>query len=124
MSFTKIRIDPADAAFSRYVRLTHKRCEYCGKAGQGPEGIHGLELSHFYGRRHEGLRYSLLNCSSLCSGCHRRFTENPLEYVEWQKKKLGPLKFAELQVLRTKWVKKDRQLQAIIWRQAIKELNL
>ena len=38
MSFG-IKIRKADTLFSRYLRLKHKRCEKCGRRGEGKDGI-------------------------------------------------------------------------------------
>lgn len=90
----KIRVDKRDAVFSLIVRLKARYvCEACGRFY--PKG-HGLQASHFYGRRHKATRWSFDNCAAHCFSCHRRFTENPLEFTAWVKKYLGDTRYDEL----------------------------
>ena len=73
-----IKRAPADIAFSLAVReYANHQCENCGRTdGQ-------MENSHFYGRRHRGLRWEPLNCACLCHTCHMAFTEDPMSHVQW-----------------------------------------
>ena len=67
MSFG-IKIRKVDTLFSRYFRLQHKRCEKCGRRGEGKDGIDKLQCSHFWGRRNENTRYDekiVIACVSL-----------------------------------------------------------
>ena len=48
-----------------------------------------MECSHRFSRRHRTIRWCKDNADSLCSGCHRKFGENPLDGAAWLTKKLG-----------------------------------
>lgn len=83
MTWGGIRRDKHDIKFSLLVRSRAKgRCEKCLK-------VKPLECSHFHGRRKKSVRWSLENCSALCHGCHRDFTENPARHAAWMIKKIG-----------------------------------
>ena len=81
-----LKINSADRWFSLCVReRAENLCERCGSF---PEKG-GLHNSHYYGRRKQSVRYSGLNCASLCYGCHQYFTSHPEEHRQWFKKKIG-----------------------------------
>lgn len=40
----------------------------------------GLEWCHILSRRHKKIRWSPLNCLSLCSSCHSYFTDHSAEF--------------------------------------------
>jgi len=64
----------ADDQWSLAVRLSHKRCEICGKPGtlikSGLE-IGGLNAHHVIGRSNMKFRHDLNNGLCLCVYCHR-----------------------------------------------------
>lgn len=104
-----MKIDQADKIFSLYIRKrANWTCERCG-------GYHenGLQNSHFVGRRNEATRFDEENCSALCGACHIYFTANPIEHVEWMKKKLGEIRFKALRLRASLYHKKDRKLELI-----------
>jgi len=75
---------PADAAFSDAVRLSRNyTCEHCQKS----DGR--MEAAHIYGRANKSVRWDTMNILCLCHTCHRRFTENPLDFETWLKRKVG-----------------------------------
>ena len=124
MSWTKITIDTADKHFSRYIRLKRKKCDYCGKPGAGKEGITGLQASHFHSRRKESVRFDEENVDVLCIVCHRDLgTYNKPGYEAWKLRQLGEQKFNLLLVRANTYAKKDRKLQALIWKEALKKLQ-
>ena len=113
--FGRIKLRPADVLFSRYLRLKTGHCEVCGRKGEGDDGIKGLVVSHFHGRRNENTRFDEdLNCDILCINCHRLFHESPANYVEWKKKKLGEKRYKLLTLAANAYKKKDDKL-IIIW---------
>ena len=122
MTWGKIKLRPTDTLFSRYMRLKVKRCEVCKRKGEGDEGITGLCVSHFYGRRGESTRFSNENVSVLCSGCHRKFHERPSDYYDWMKKKLGEKRFKDLVLEANRFQKKDDKLAMIYIREKMREL--
>ena len=58
-----------------------------------------LQACHIYGRRMKVLRWSLDNLITGCPGCHRRWTENPLEFNDFLEMYLGE---GHMQLLREK----------------------
>lgn len=89
-----------DILYSERLRERRKKCEKCGR-------ITSLQVSHFWGRRHEITRYDDENCDVLCYACHQHFEENPAEYVEWKKKNLGLKKYKELERRHNQYLKRD-----------------
>jgi hypothetical protein len=57
----------------------------------------------------------------LCGACHLYFTANPQEHYEWQLKTKGQEALDKLTILANTYMKKDRTLQAMLWKQRIKE---
>ena len=78
----KIRIDPLDTLFSRYVRLRDKCCQKCGNSGN-------LQTAHYKGRRMKSVRFDPSNALAFCFSCHQYFHENPDEFVAFMTKRLG-----------------------------------
>ena len=70
-----------DKLFSLDTRSRGK-CERCGKTTT-------LQTSHIYSRSYKELRWEKKNAFCLCAGCHFWWHKNPLEAVEFTKKKLG-----------------------------------
>lgn len=102
----KIRIDKRDTIFSKIIRLRARwTCEACGQ--YFPLG-HGLQCSHFFGRRHRSTRWDPDNAAAHCFGCHRRFTENPLEFAAWVRKYLGDTRYEMLQERHNRVIKRNK----------------
>ena len=81
-----MKLSAADIAFSQCVRSAYDYvCQKCGiqKPPVSRRGGSGMELSHRFGRRHRTIRWCKENGDCLCSGCHRHFEENPLDYSAW-----------------------------------------
>ena len=51
-------------------------CERCG-------GNNSLQTAHIISRRYSATRTMLNNAYCLCAGCHRRFTDHPLEFARF-----------------------------------------
>lgn len=119
-----VRIDKADKAFSRYIRLRDKRCKRCGNWGWGFSGINGLQCSHFFGRRMESVRFDEENCDTLCFGCHRYWEKEDREgYRQFKIKQLGQKRFDLLVVRANTPTKKDRQMAYLYWKNRLKEFE-
>jgi len=121
----RIKIDPADEIFSKYIRLRDKQCRRCKSPvefnSKGDPISH--QASHFQGRRKESTRFDEENVDCLCAGCHLYFTANPGEHYQWQVSMKGQ-KAVDLIILRSNtYVKKDRKLAKIYWTQRYKELK-
>ena len=48
-----------------------------------------MECSHRFSRRHRTIRWAKDNADCLCTGCHRKFGENPLDAAAWLEKRMG-----------------------------------
>lgn len=117
----RISIDPADRFFSYYVReLADWKCERCHTPYERKS--QGLHCSHFFGRRAESTRFCLDNVNAHCFFCHQFLGSNPLEFSQWKRKSLGEERFNQLIMMNNLYKKKDRKMELLIWRQALKEL--
>lgn len=86
----KIKIDHLDKLFSSYIRKRAKGyCEFCGKF----YGEERLQCCHFHGRRMKSVRYDPDNAIAADFHCHQHLDSEPLEKVEFWKKRLGEDKF-------------------------------
>jgi 5-methylcytosine-specific restriction endonuclease McrA len=78
-----LKRDKYDKVVSDLVRaINHHTCEKCGKTGR-------MEAAHIFGRRHAGTRYDLANLLCLCHSCHRKYTENPVDFTRWLEDYIG-----------------------------------
>ena len=118
-----IKLDKADEAFSRWIRLRDGKCLRCGT----PVVLNGkglpvsLQASHFQGRGKESTRFDPENVCALCAGCHAYFTSYPAEHYLWQIDRLGQ-DVVDALILRSNFtVKKDRQAEKMYWRKQLKE---
>ncbi len=117
-----VKIDPADKAFSLYIRTRDNwTCQRCGKRYEPP--TNALHCSHFKGRGKEATRFEPLNADALCYGCHRYFTAQPDEHYQWQVERKGQKTVDQIILLSNTYKKKDRKLEAIYWRQELKRLE-
>jgi hypothetical protein len=83
-----IKRDQADKWFSDCIR--HRagyQCESCHKGFAGL--VQGFECCHIYGRANKSTRWATGNAVALCGGCHRRYTEHPLEFNDFLEGYLG-----------------------------------
>lgn len=117
----KIKRDKADALFSLYIRTRDKwTCQRCGRYHRPP--TRALHCAHHFGRWKESTRFDPDNCDALCHGCHSYFTANPREYVIWKEKRLGPSRYACLEVAASDYKKKDRKMELIKIKALMEEL--
>lgn len=120
-----VKIDPADAWFSKYIRLRDGECRRCGSPVQfnasGDPVSH--QMSHFQGRRKEATRFDPENGDTMCGGCHMYLTANPYEHVEWQVDAKGKSVVDQIVVRSNGYKKKDRKMEALIWKQAYADLK-
>jgi hypothetical protein len=77
----RIKIDKADATFSKYMRAKYPACQVCGKPSS--------QCHHFKGRRFQSVRFDENNIWVVCFGCHRKFEEDADFAVSMQRKRLG-----------------------------------
>lgn len=117
MSWNKVKLDPADIAFSKYVRTAAGwKCVRCGRHAEGQ----GLHCAHFHARRKESVRFDLENVDALCAGCHRYFTNHYTEHKAWKLEQLGEDKYDLLTLRANLRGDKNREAEKIFWRQALK----
>ena len=122
MAWGKAKIDQADKAFSLFIRTRDKwACQRCNKRYEPPTNL--LHCSHFVGRRKESTRFEPLNCDAICFNCHQYFTSHPLEHYEWQVERKGQKVVDQLKLQSNSYKKKDRKLEAIIWKEALKQFK-
>lgn len=116
----KVKIDKADRLFSLWVRNRDGwKCQRCLRAYTPP--TQALHCSHFFGRRKESTRYEPLNATALCYGCHQYFTSHPQEHYSWQLDRLGQNAVDKLRLASNTYMKKDRVLQVMYWKQQLKQ---
>jgi hypothetical protein len=119
----KIRLDPADRAFSRWVRLRDRRCLRCLSPVKFNDN--GLpvshQASHFQGRGKENTRFDEWNVVTLCPGCHQYFHAYPAEHYLWQVERLGQAKVDEIILKSNIYCKRDRKFQLVFWVKELKE---
>ena len=116
-----IKIDPADRAFSLYIRTRDNwTCQRCGRTYTPPTSA--LHCSHFQGRGKEATRFEPDNCRALCYGCHRYFTSHPGDHYAWQVGLMGQARVDSLVLQSNQYKKKDRKMEKLIWDQALKDL--
>ena len=111
-----IKIRQADKLFSEYMRKKIGGCEVCLRDSST------LQVSHFYGRRHENTRFSEENVDILCFSCHQNFHENPAVYTDWKKAKLGDKRFKLLTLAANQHRKKDDVPIIMLYKKLLKEL--
>lgn len=116
----KVKIDKADKYFSLYIRTRDRwTCQRCSNSFVPPTS--GLHCSHFCGRAKENTRFDPNNCDSLCYGCHQYFTSHPADHYEWQVEKKGQAVVDKLKLSASLYKKKDRKLEAMYWKQQLKQ---
>ena len=89
----------ADKLWSRLVRLKGK-CEMCGKT-ERLQGAHGI------GRTYRSTRWLPINGFCLCSGCHVRYTHDPIGWDLYLRKAWGELVYDELRATAQRVAKTD-----------------
>ena len=117
-----VKIDVADSAFSKYIRTRDNwTCQRCMKKYEPPTSA--LHCSHFMGRGKEATRFDPENADALCYGCHRYLTAHPAEHMAWQIKRKSQQTVDEIILRSNTYKKKDRKMEVLIWRQALKDLE-
>jgi len=116
MSWYKIKRDPADDAFSEWIRRRDKVCQKCGKPGYGDKGITGLDASHWQSRGKEGTRFEPLNVDALCRPDHKWFGEHKTEHDAWQVERKGKEITDKLILQAHTYCEKNREAEKLYWR--------
>lgn len=129
MSWHKIKLDPADIAFSNYIRRKAKYiCEKDGTVCRiDGKWVVKMDASHYWSRGRENVRFDERNVHALCSTCHKRMgghTKNENgEYDLWMKELLGEVEFDRLKIDANIYKKRDRKMSLIIVKEMIKALD-
>uniref|UniRef100_A0A6M3J0R8 Putative homing endonuclease n=1 Tax=viral metagenome TaxID=1070528 RepID=A0A6M3J0R8_9ZZZZ len=66
-----------------------------------------LQCAHIVSRRYLQTRYDFNNAICLCRGCHKYFTEHPLEWEIWIEKTFGKRYYKRLRDKALKYAKID-----------------
>ncbi len=116
----KIRIDPLDTLFSRYIRLrADGKCERCGRLMD----FNQLQCCHFHKRRKKSVRFDPDNALACDFGCHTYLDENPDEFRAFMKLRLGQAKLDLLDSrARITWPRPDEQLITLWLKKEISRL--
>lgn len=120
----RIKIDPADEYFSRWVRLRDMRCLRCGSRvrlnGKGLPVSH--TNSHYFGRSSQNTRFEPNNCDTLCYPCHTNWSStNKDEYRDFKIGQLGQRGYDLLLLASNTYRKKDYLAERIYWKAKLKE---
>lgn len=119
-----VKIDKADAIFSKYIRKRDGRCMKCGLPvvfnAKGDPVSH--QASHFQRRAKEMTRFDEENVDCLCEDCHREFTLNPRAHYAWQVQMKGQDKVNEIVLRSFQYKAKDREASYQYWRKRYKAL--
>jgi len=86
-------------------------CENCG-------GNSYLQCAHIISRRYSGTRTDIRNAFCLCAGCHRRFTDWPLEFTKFVNASWAGLIYESLRIesnatLKVNWAAQLQILKGI-----------
>ena len=121
-----IKRDAADAAFSDALRYSRGyTCECCGiQGGKRNSGLVAIETAHIHSRRHKSIRWDTLNALALCGGCHRKMTENPLDWVAFLEGYVGEGYLDILREKRNTIFKTNKTMRACIAKHYRQELKL
>lgn len=123
MSWHSIKVRANDTQFSRYIRLKHKKCQRCGRKGDGEEGIFGLQAAHYHSRKKESVRFDPKNVSAICISCHRYFHQHPTEHTAWMKELLGEREYDLLTIRANTPQKRDDAITKLYVKQLLSELE-
>jgi len=120
-AWRQMKTDPADRAFSIWIRLRDRECKRChSKVEFNDKGLPvSHQNSHFKGRAKESTRFMPENCDTLCGGCHMYFTSQPDEHYMWQVQTKGQKIIDQITLTAHTYKKKNRSLEAIYWRQQL-----
>jgi 5-methylcytosine-specific restriction endonuclease McrA len=117
----KIKRDPLDTLFSRYIRMKAGwKCERCGSTPD-KRGLHCHHAIHH--RRKLSTRWDEDNCISVCLGCHQYFEENDEYEQDFMIKRLGQERYDLVKARGRYTGKTDRDLIKLYLKEKIKELE-
>ena len=112
-SLTKI----ADKLWSEVIRARDPLCVWCQIRPT-------RQAHHIFGRRSRSTRWALDNGVGICFGCHLRGHENPMDFHDRIRERMGAEKYDRLRAASKIAMKVDIQLQILYLRQYAKEREL
>lgn len=98
----------ADDAFSKFIRARDGACLSCGTTDY-------LQCAHIHSRSYKSIRTNPDNAIALCRGCHKRFTDRP---IEWRLfiDELQPGVWEDLADIALRYEKVDWKAEAAYWK--------
>ena len=101
-----LKRDKFDIIVSNITRKRERNCcESCNKTYER------TECAHIFGRRHRSVRWDLDNVLCLCHGCHRKYTENPVDFTRFLERYIGVDELNSLRIKAwqvKKWTKAEK----------------
>ena len=116
----KARCQDADRLFSEFIRTRDDwQCRACGKTTA--QAV--MQCAHVVSRRYRAVRWNPHNAVCLCSGCHVKFTHDPLGWDAWCEERF-PDSFAAMKTLARIGVEHiDYELECHMLRERLAELK-
>jgi len=119
MARVKIKESKLDAIFSQIMRSRGK-CDFCGRGRE-----HGvvLQCAHGFSRRYRGTRWTEEANFCLCSGCHMKFTHDPIGWDDYMQATWGEEKYNRLRAQAQAITKADREEILEKLKKRLEEIN-
>ena len=111
----KVKERSTDRAFREYIlKRDEYTCQRCQRTYRQND-CGGLQVSHFWSRRHENTRFDPANCILLCFGCHMLWGhgDERQAYIDFMKKRLGEEGFQLLDARAHTYKKRDDRLDEL-----------
>lgn len=107
----------ADKLWSEVIRGRDPICGWCRRRPT-------KQAHHIFGRRSRSTRWALDNGIGICFGCHLHGHENPLDFHEHIRGRLGAEKYDRLRIASKIAMKVDVQMTILYLRQFARDNNI
>jgi len=107
----------ADLLWSEVIRARDPVCVWCQRRPT-------RQAHHIFGRRSRSTRWALDNGVGICFGCHLKGHENPLDFHDHIRARLGAEKYDRLRIASKIAMKVDIQMIILYLHQYAKEGKL
>ena len=107
----------ADKLWSEVIRARDPVCVWCRTRPT-------RQAHHVFGRRSRSTRWSVDNGVGICYGCHMKGHENPMDFHDHIRSRLGADKYDRLRVASKIAMKVDIQMAIIYLQEYAKERKL
>jgi hypothetical protein len=107
----------ADRLWSEVIRGRDPVCVWCRRRPS-------RQAHHVFGRRARSTRWALDNGVGICFGCHLKGHENPLDFHEHIRERIGPDKYDKLRITSKMAMKVDVQMIIFYLREYAKERKI